>query len=94
MERLSEIREVVDIPLVLHGASGLSDEAVQECIRRGICKVNFATELRQAYTKAVQELLLEKPETFDPKAYGKLGREAVKQLVMNRMKVVGSEGKA
>ena len=94
VERLSEIREVVDIPLVLHGASGLSDEAVQECIRRGICKVNFATELRQAYTKAVQELLLEKPETFDPKAYGKLGREAVKQLVMNRMKVVGSEGKA
>ena len=94
VERLSEIREVVDIPLVLHGASGLSDEAVRECISRGICKVNFATELRQAYTKAVKELLTEKPETFDPKAYGKLGREAVKELVKNRMKVCGSDGKA
>ena len=94
VERLSEIREMVDIPLVLHGASGLSDEAVRECISRGICKVNFATELRQAYTKAVKELLTEKPETFDPKAYGKLGREAVKELVKNRMKVCGSDGKA
>ena len=46
VERLKEIRKVVDIPLVLHGASGLSDEAVQTCIAEGICKVNFATELR------------------------------------------------
>ena len=94
VERLSEIREVVDIPLVLHGASGLSDEAVRECIRRGICKVNFATELRQAYTAAVKKVLEEKPETFDPKVYGKAGREAVKQLVMNRMKVCQSDGRA
>ena len=36
-ERLSEIREVVDIPLVLHGASGLSDEDVSDCVKRGIC---------------------------------------------------------
>ena len=94
VERLSEIRAQVDVPLVLHGASGLSDEAVRECIRRGICKVNFATELRQAYTKAVQKLLTEKPETFDPKAYGKEGRAAVKALVEERMKVCGSVGQA
>lgn len=94
VERLSQIREVVDIPLVLHGASGLTDEAVQECVKRGICKVNFATELRIAYSNAVKALLAEKPETFDPKAYGKVGREAVKELVMNRMKVCGCDGKA
>ena len=56
-ERLSEIRKVVDIPLVLHGASGLTDEDVSDCVKRGICKVNFATELRAAYSKAVKELL-------------------------------------
>lgn len=93
-ERLSEIRKVVDIPLVLHGASGLSDEDVRDCIRRGICKVNFATELRVAYTDAIKALLKEKPETFDPKALGKVGMESVKQLVMNRMKVCGCDGKA
>ena len=93
-ERLSEIREVVDIPLVLHGASGLSDEDVMDCVKRGICKVNFATELRAAYSKAVKELLEEKPDTIDPKAYGKTAIAAVKELVMARMKVCGCDGKA
>ncbi|MCD8013244.1 MAG: class II fructose-bisphosphate aldolase [Lachnospiraceae bacterium] len=93
-ERLSEIRKVVDIPLVLHGASGLSDDEVRDCVSRGICKVNFATELRKAYTDAGQALMAEKPETFDPKALGKVGMAAVKELVMNRMKVCGCDGKA
>ena len=94
LDRLSEIREVVDIPLVLHGASGLSDEDVSDCVKRGICKVNFATELRAAYSKAVKELLAEKPDTIDPKAYGKTAIAAVKELVMARMKVCGCDGKA
>ena len=93
-ERLSEIRKVVDIPLVLHGASGLTDEDVRDCVKRGICKVNFATELRAAYTKAVRELLENDPKAFDPKAYGKAGIEAVKELVKGRMKVCGCDGKA
>ena len=85
---------MVDIPLVLHGASGLTDEDVSDCVKRGICKVNFATELRAAYTKATAELLAQKPDTIDPKAYGKAGMEAVKNLVMSRMKVCGCDGKA
>lgn len=93
-ERLSEIREVVDIPLVLHGASGLTDEDVQDCVKRGICKVNFATELRAAYTKAVRELLAADETVFDPKALGKVGMAAVTELVKGRMKVCGCDGKA
>ena len=93
-ERLSEIRAVVDIPLVLHGASGLSDEEVSACIRRGICKVNFATELRVAYTDAVKQLLTEKPETYDPKKLGTVGMDAVTELVKQRMTVCGCVGKA
>lgn len=93
-ERLTEIRQVVDIPLVLHGASGLSDEDVRDCVKRGICKVNFATELRAAYTAAGKKLLEEKPETIDPKALGKVGMAAVTELVKGRMKVCGCDGKA
>ena len=93
-ERLSEIGGVVDIQLVLHGASGLTDEDVMDCVKRDICKVNFATELRAAYTKAVKELLTEKPDTIDPKAYGKAGIAAVKELVKSRMMVCGCDGKA
>ena len=51
-ERVSEIRKVVSVPLVLHGASGLSDDDVRECVQRGMCKVNFATELSVAYSVA------------------------------------------
>ena len=94
LERLSAIHEVVSIPLVLHGASGLTDEDVRDCVKRGICKVNFATELRAAYSRAVQETFAENPGTIDPKAYGKAGIAAVKELVMNRMKVCGCDGKA
>lgn len=93
-ERVSEIKKVVSVPLVLHGASGLTDEDVRECVERGICKVNFATELRAAYTDAGKKLLAEKPDTFDPKKLGVVGMEAVKELVMGRMKVCGCDGRA
>ena len=92
--RVSAIKEVVEVPLVLHGASGLSEEDVRECVERGMCKVNFATELRVAYTDAVKKLLAEKPETFDPKKLGVVGIEAVKEQVIARMKMCGCDGKA
>ena len=94
LDRLSEISELVDIPLVLHGASGLSEEAIKESISRGICKVNFATELRIAYTEGVKKTLEENPEIIDPKKYGKVAMENVKDLVKNRINICGSIDKA
>lgn len=93
-ERLSEIRKVVSIPLVLHGASGVPDEAVREAIRRGICKVNYATELRIAYSDGVKEILEAAPDTIDPKKYGAAGKNHVKKFVMEKMKNCGCDGKA
>lgn len=93
-ERLSEIRKVISIPLVLHGTSGVPDEDVKDCIARGICKVNYATDLRIAYTKGVNRVLSEKPETIDPKKYGAAGREEVKEYVSSKITVCGSVGKA
>ena len=97
--RLAEIRKAleangVSIPLVLHGASGLTDESVRECIAEGICRVNFATELRQAYTAGVREVLAKDPDVYDPKKYGKVAMAKVQALVEDRIKVCGSNGKA
>ena len=92
-ELITTLRGMLTAPMVLHGASGLSDEDVRDCITRGICKVNFATELRAAYTKAVREVLAD-PSVIDPKAYGKAGRAAVKELVKSRMLVCGCDGRA
>lgn len=94
VERLSEIRKAVSIPLVFHGTSGVLDDAVRECIRRGICKVNYATDLRIAFSKGVKGFLGENPEDFDPKKYNGRGREEVKQYVMDKIRVCGSQGRA
>lgn len=93
-ERLGEIRQVVSVPLVLHGASGVPDEAVRESIRRGICKVNYATELRIAYSDGVKAVLKNNPDTIDPKKYGAAGKEHVKAFVMEKMRNCGCAGKA
>ena len=87
--RLRAIRRFVDIPLVLHGASGLSNEQLRECIRAGICKVNFATELRVAYSDGVREVLSRSHDIFDPKEYGAAGRGRVKQVCMDKIKICG-----
>ncbi len=94
LERLTEIRKVVNIPLVLHGASGVPDETVKECIKRGISKVNFATELRIAYSDGIKEYLKENPDAFDPKKYDAVGMAHVTELVKNKIRVCGSENKA
>lgn len=94
LDRLSEIRKVVDIPLVLHGTSGVPDETVTECVNRGICKVNYATDLRIAFTKGVEAVFEENPDVIDPKKYNAKGKEYVKKYVMSKMRVVKSVGKA
>lgn len=92
--RLSEIRKAVSIPLVLHGTSGVPDEDVAECIKRGICKVNYATDLRIAFTKGINQVLKENPDTIDPKKYNAKGREEVRKYVMHKMKICQSIAKA
>lgn len=93
-DRLSAVRELVSIPLVLHGASGVPDEAVRESIRRGICKVNFATELRIAFSDGVKKYLADDPDAFDPKKYCKVGRAGVVALVKEKIALCGSNGQA
>ena len=98
VDRLAKIEQAIagidaGFPLVLHGASGLSREQICACIERGICKVNFATELRIAYTDGVREVLKDE-KVFDPKKYGKSGMEAVKKTVLEKLEICGCLGKA
>lgn len=69
VDRIEEIAAKINTPLVLHGASGLSDEVIIACIKAGISKINFATQLRQAFTQGIKEGIAENPEAFDPKVY-------------------------
>lgn len=86
-ERLAEIRNSVAVPLVLHGSSGIPDEDVKKAISLGICKVNFATELRVAYSEAVKKHIADDPSVYDPKKYDEAGRAAVTELVRHRIQI-------
>ena len=88
------IRAAVDVPLVLHGTSGVPDEQVAEAVKNGICKVNYATELRQAYTKGFMGYMAENPGCFDPKKPAKLGMAEITNIVKVRMENLGSVGRA
>lgn len=94
LERISQIQQVVSVPLVLHGTSGVPDDTVRECIQRGMCKVNYATDLRIAFSNGVKEYLAANPDVYDPKKYCAKGRELVKQYVMQKILVCGSNGRA
>ncbi|UCD72769.1 MAG: class II fructose-bisphosphate aldolase, partial [Candidatus Bathyarchaeota archaeon] len=114
-DRLKEISEALDIPLVLHGASGVSetivkrgakagaqwkgatgvpDSDIQKAITLGISKINIATDLRLAFTCGVREYLLEHREVFKPDDYLIAGRDSVKEVVIGKMRLFSSSGKA
>ncbi|MFQ1005787.1 tagatose bisphosphate family class II aldolase [Gilliamella sp. CG22] len=92
-DRLSEIRSMVDIPLVLHGASGVPDKDVRECIQRGICKVNVATELKIAFSDALKHYFIENPNANDPRHYMKPAKAAMKEVVKKIITTCGCAGK-
>ena len=93
--RLSEIREVVqDIPLVLHGASGVPDESIKEALKRGIVKINIATELKLPMAEAIKEAFAKNPNESDPRNYMGAARLAVKEVVKEKIRLCNSSGLA
>ena len=94
LELISTLREVVTVPLVLHGSSGVPDAALREAVRRGIVKVNTATELNKAFTHAVREHLARDAGVVDPRAYLREARDAMVEAVRHRLQLLDSSGRA
>ncbi len=90
--RLGEIRKLVHIPL-LHGASGLSEADVRDCIALGVCKVNFATELRAAFIGGVKEACgCARPVRSQVDKRQGPGKRA--PMVIEKIKMCGTDGRA
>ncbi|HBQ84881.1 MAG TPA: tagatose-bisphosphate aldolase, partial [Syntrophomonas sp.] len=94
LERLKKIKALTRIPLVLHGSSGVPDEAVQAAIKLGICKVNIDTNIREAFVWKMREVIKNKPDEIDPRKILGPAREAAVEIIRHKMKVFGSSGKA
>lgn len=91
--RLGKIRQQVDIPLVLHGASGIPEQMVRQAIELGVCKVNIATELKIAFADAVKQYFSEYPEANDPRKYIVPGKVAMQKVVEEKIRICGSAGR-
>ena len=93
-DRLDTIKKDLNMPIVLHGASGVSDESIKKAVSLGINKINIDTELRCAYTDKVREIFAADPELFDLRKYIGPARENVKAKVIEKIRLFGSNGKA
>ena len=89
IERLKAIQAKVGIPLVLHGSSGVKESSELEAIQYGICKINVATMLNQAFTRALLEAQKDSPDNVDPRKWLIHSREAVKEVVRHKIRLFG-----
>jgi len=93
-DRLEKIKNLIDIPIVLHGASGISKEDVQKCISLGCAKVNVSTELKIPFSEALRNHLIEHPDETDPRKYFGPAKEAMKKAAIEKILICKSDGKA
>lgn len=93
-ERLKTIKGLIDMPVVLHGASGISAADLEKAVSLGVNKVNVNTDFQQSFTAKIKEVFAEKPELYDPRKYCGPGRDAITEKVKEKIKILGSDGKS
>jgi fructose-bisphosphate aldolase class II len=95
-QRVSDIVARVDIPMALHGGTGMSDEQFTDLISRGCAKINISTALKVAYMKSNLEFLkqAEQKNVWDPPSLFTAVHAAVKEMAADHMRRFGSVGKA
>lgn len=93
-KEMEEILNLVEIPLVLHGGTGIPTKDIKRAISLGTAKINVNTESQMAQAEAVRQVLNEKPELYDPRKYLGPGTEAIKATVKGKMQEFGSSNQA
>lgn len=91
---MEEISNLTDLPLVLHGGTGIPTKDIQRSISLGTAKINVNTENQIAATKVIREILENDKKVYDPRKYLGPAREAIKTTVIGKMREFGSSQKA
>lgn len=93
-DRITAIRNLIDIPLVLHGSSGVPEEALKQAIPLGINKINIDTDLRIAFANGVKEFIKNNPDNIDPRKIIGPAKIAMREKIIEKMHIFGSAGRA
>ena len=94
LDILKEIRDTVDIPLVLHGGSSNPDNEIAESVKIGISKINISSDIKFAFYKKCREVLAENPKWIEPNAIYPPCIEAMREVVEFKMQLFNDIGKA
>lgn len=92
--RMLEIGQKTNIPLVLHGASGIPEDKIRKAIQCGTCKINIDTEIRQAWRKGIGNFIEENPKIYDPRKIIGASEKEIKNVVRTKILLFGSNNKA
>lgn len=98
-EVLKEVQDVTNgIPLVLHGGTGIPEDQIKKAIALGVAKINVNTELQLAFAAATRDYIEEGKDLvgkgFDPRKLLAPGTVAMRQVIIDKIKMFGSENKA
>lgn len=93
-KEMEEICQMIKLPLVLHGGTGIPTDHIKKSISLGTAKINVNTENQIAFTKVSREILTSDSEVYDPRKFLGPGREAIKQTVIGKIREFGSSNKA
>lgn len=93
-DEMEEVMNLTNVPLVLHGGTGIPTKDIQRAISLGTAKINVNTENQIQQAKAIRKALEELPEEYDPRNYMGPGRDAIKETVIEKMREFGSSQQA
>ncbi|MEU0411961.1 class II fructose-bisphosphate aldolase [Streptomyces griseorubiginosus] len=86
---LKRLATTLDVPLVLHGSSGVRDDELTAAVTGGIAKVNVGTALNVAMTGAIRDFLAAHPEAVDSRKYLSVGRDAMTEAARRIIRMLG-----
>src|SRR5690625_2603446 len=93
-DRMEEVMNLTNVPLVLHGGTGIPLKDIQRAISLGTAKINVNTENQMVQAEKVREILKEKPDLYDPRKYLGPSRDTIKENVIKKMREFGSSQQA
>ncbi|MDK2917714.1 MAG: fructose-bisphosphate aldolase, class [Candidatus Petromonas sp.] len=93
-DRIKTIKERLNMPIVLHGSSGVPEESIKKAVSLGINKINIDTDIRMAFHRAVKEFIKNNPDVYDPRKILGPCKVEMKNVIADKMRMFGAAGKA
>ena len=84
---MKKLNDLLEIPLVLHGGTGIPDSQIKKAINCGINKININTELQLAWHETVKKYIEENSEEYDPRKVIGSGKDSIKNKVREKQKL-------